>query len=164
MNGIAADHAQVEIVTIDHNNLQVFHRLVQCYEAEFSPITGKVPGSDGLFPLDTEIDELHAGYLLYHDGVPAGFSIVAVKPGCCYEVSEFYVVPVFRSRRLGYLLAADCFQRYKGGWEVKQIAGADKAIEFWRKTIDRYTGGQYKEDINHDAYWGTVTRQRFSTA
>ncbi|WP_305842487.1 hypothetical protein [Photobacterium leiognathi] len=39
---------------------------------------------------------------------------------------------------------------------------AEHAIAFWRRWIGAYTNDQYVEDIYHDAYWGDVTRQRFT--
>lgn len=153
---------QSEITPIHGRLVQVFDRLVQYYEAEFSAITGKTPDQSGQFALDTRLDDSHRGYLLSVDGSPAGFSVIALKGEYDFEICEFYILPVYRARQLGYRLAADGFDRHRGAWEVKQIAGADQATRFWRKTISRYTAGAYAEDIFQDGYWGTVTRQRFS--
>lgn len=152
---------ELNIVPVDASNRATFDRLIQCYECEFSAITEKQPTAEGVFPLDTHLDDCHEGFLAYLGDIPVGFSVIALKPDECYEVCEFFIVPVFRKKHLGYHLTASVFDRYPGSWEVKQIAGADDAMAFWRKAIDRYTDGEYQEDIYSDPYWGTVTRQRF---
>lgn len=153
---------ELNIVPVDASNREIFDRLIQCYECEFSVITEKQPGADGTFPLDTLLDDGHEGFLAFHGAIPVGFNVIALKGKGHYEVCEFFVIPVFRKLRFGYHLAAAIFDRYRGEWEVKQIAGADHAKAFWRRAIDRYTTGAYREDIYSDPYWGTVTRQRFS--
>ena len=48
---------------------------------------------------------------------------------------------------------------YPGTWEIKQIAGAEYASAFWRKTVTAFKQTAYEEDRYTD---GIVTRQRFS--
>ncbi|SNB46112.1 hypothetical protein [Geobacter sp. DSM 9736] len=51
----------IRIVPIDDDNRAAFDMLMQCYEAEFSSTTEKMPGPNGLFPLDTHLDGSHRG-------------------------------------------------------------------------------------------------------
>jgi len=151
----------MQIIPVNETNLAVYHNLVQCYEAEFSPLTGKKPDETGRFELDTELGENVQGYLLEIDRHPAGLAAIACKGEKRYEVCEFYVVPSFRQKAVGMHFAHKIWNEYPGSWEVKQIEGADNAIRFWRTTITRFNNTPFREERYDDPYWGKVTRQQF---
>lgn len=151
----------MNIISVSDINKHVLLNLMQAYEAEFSAITQKVPDSEGVFELDTVLDEFHDGYLLYVDDSPVGFAIKGVE-GRRHDVSEFYVIPSKRGKNIGCDFACQLFAMYTGEWQVRQIKGAEKAKAFWRKVISQYTGNNYEESEVDDKYWGRVTRQVFS--
>ncbi|RRS08137.1 GNAT family N-acetyltransferase [Pseudoalteromonas sp. J010] len=139
---------------------QVYFNLVQAYEAEFSALTKKLPDSNGVFQLDTPLDEQHFGYLAYENEFPVGF-INIFKAHNNFEVCEFYIVPAARKRKLGSAFMSRVWQMYPGHWQIKQIQGADHAISFWRSVLTLnsidYIESQYQDD-----YWGEVNRQVFT--
>jgi len=45
------------------------------------------------------------------------------------------------------------FDTIRGRWEVGQMARNDAARAFWRRTIDRYTQGNFAELELHDQRW-----------
>lgn len=140
-------NGELRIVPVDTTNREPFDRLIQCYECEFSAITEKQPTADGVFPLDTHLDDDHKGFLAYLGEIPVGFNVIALKGNGHYEVCEFFIVPLFRTRRLGYYLAAAIFDRYRGKWEVKQIAGAGpsaatRTAHTWKTSTATLTGGR----------------------
>lgn len=144
-------------------NLHIYHNLAQCYEAEFSPLTGKKPDASGRFALDTEIGDNVLGYLLYIGDTPAGLAAIASKGDNSFEMCEFYVIPLFRKNAAGIRFAHAIWTRHNGTWEIKQIEGAEYATAFWHKAITRFDGTAYTEDHYNDPYWGNVTRQKFTT-
>jgi len=157
----------MQIIKVDSSNKHVYMNLAQAYEAEFSKIMQKKPDADGLFPLDTQIEGNVSGYLLYVDGVPAGHTAIANEALGCYEVCDFYVVPYFRKNKVGKRFISQVFNNLGGSWEIKQVAGAEHAVKFWRDVLSDYTSdndiaGGYVEDSYDDEQWGVVTRQRFS--
>jgi predicted acetyltransferase len=154
----------MEIIAVTPGNLAVYLNLAQGYEAEFSAITGKRPDAQGIFPLDTRIGNDVRGFVLSVGGVPAGLIAVRTKDDGSYEVAEFYVVPSFRKQAWGRKFAHAIWRILPGSWEIKQIAGAEYAAEFWRKAIGTFPQTEFQEDRYNDPYWGTVTRQRFVTA
>jgi predicted acetyltransferase len=151
----------LQIVAATEANRHVYLNLLQCYEAEFSAITLKKPDADGLFELDTQLGEEIKGLLLMVDGRPAAIAAIALKGSARYEVCEFYVVPSFRNSSTGMRFAHLIWTMYPGEWEIKQIAGAEYASRFWRKSITAFEQTAYEEDRFQDPYWGIVTRQRF---
>ncbi len=152
----------MRIIPVTETNLNVYLNLAQCYEAEFSPLTGKKPDPSGMFELDTELGGDVLGFLLEIDDTPAGLAAIAKTESDRYEMCEFYVVPSFRQNGVGVRFAHTIWERHPGRWEVKQIEGADYATSFWRKTITRFGGTPFIEESYDDPYWGAVTRQRFS--
>ncbi len=152
----------MQIIPVTDTNLSVYRNLAQCYEAEFSRLTGKKPDASGMFELDTELGGHVIGFLLEIDRTPAGFAAIVQKEDAHYEVCEFYVVPCFRRDAVGTRFAHMLWERRPGTWEIKQIAGADYATAFWRKAIERFGNTPFSEERYDDPYWGTVTRQQFT--
>ncbi|MEN9361827.1 MAG: hypothetical protein RL095_3362 [Verrucomicrobiota bacterium] len=152
----------MDIRPVDTSNLSVYRQLAQAYEAEFSPLTGKYPGEDGVFLLDTPIDADHLGWLLYERDRPVGLAALGRRAGG-WEVCEFYILPLCRGRSLGCDFIHQLWRRYPGMWQIKQIAGAELASRFWRRCLTSYPVA-FVEDIYEDCYWGRVTRQCFSIA
>lgn len=145
---------------VDSTGSLVWDRLVQAYEFEFSRITDKKPGPDGLMAVDTVLGGNVAGWILWLEGQPAGLAAV-VDHGQVREVAEFYVVPCWRGRGTGRTLAALLFDRYPGAWVVKQLVEATEAQVFWRRTLASLPCQKLREDSFVDPYWGLVFRQRF---
>ena len=154
----------MEVIPVGTANRDVYNNLAQGYEAEFSAITGKKPDARGIFRLDTRIGDDVRAFLLSVGDVPAGLIAVRTKDDGSYEVAEFYVVPSFRKQAWGQKFAHAVWRAMPGKWEIKQIAGAEYAAEFWRKTIGAFPPMEFQEDRYDDSYWGMVTRQRFVIA
>jgi len=152
----------MKITPVTETNSHLYHNLVQSYEAEFSPITGKKPNASGLFELDTHLGESTLGFLLMIDNAPAGITAIHSNVAQAYEVCEFYVLPNFRKNGVGMQFAHALWKNYPGDWEIKQIQGAEYATAFWRKTIESFSETEYTEECYDDPYWGTVTRQKFA--
>ena len=137
----------------------VYYHLSQAYEAEFSGLTQEMPDEQGLFAIQTDIDQDHSGYLIYEKTVPVGFIIFQLSD--VKDVSEFYIIPAKRKAGYGRKLAQYVFSHHPGRWQVRQIRGADTARIFWRNVIDQVTQGHYQEEAVDDPHWGRVFRQSF---
>lgn len=151
----------MKLISVSDENYAVYLNLVQGYECEFSAITKKQPNADGLFALDTEIQDKVKGFILTIEGVPAGIAAIAEEKPREYEVCEFYIVPCFRQHAWGMRFAHEIWRLFPGKWVIKQIRGAEYASNFWRKAIQTFQQTEFEEDQIDDAYWGLVTRQRF---
>lgn len=144
------------------DEFKIYLNLAQAYEAEFSSITKKQPDQNGLFALDTPIDEEHIAFIPYLNDNPVGLANIRKHPPSNYEVCEFYIVPVYRKMGLGTKVVHTIWRQYPGKWTIKQMQGAEYATQFWRHTIVNYKETQYTEDHYQDPYWGMVTRQLFT--
>lgn len=149
------------MINVDRINNHIYYNLIQAYEAEFSQITGKVPDHNGMFPLDTKLDNSVMAYLEYINSIPIGIAAIK-RVDDTYEMCEFYIIPSKRKMNHGEKFAHKIFDVNQGLWQIKQISGAEYASNFWRKIIYTY-GVSYQEDKYNDEYWGIVTRQKFNS-
>lgn len=56
-----------------------------------------------------------------------------------HSIAEFMIIPKYRRNKFGKKVAFECFDMYKGNWEVSPSYGSDSAYNFWKKVIDEYT-------------------------
>ncbi|WP_108946614.1 GNAT family N-acetyltransferase [Shewanella halifaxensis] len=152
----------MNIVQVDSVNKHVYENLYQGYAAEFSKLIADKPDENGRFKIYPQLAGQVVGYLLYIDGVPAALTAIKEQSHAEYEICDFYVVPYFRKNKVGKRFITSLFKQLLGAWEIKQVAGADHAVSFWRDVVNDYTSGAYLEDKYQDEVWGLVTRQRFS--
>lgn len=145
---------------ITPSNSSVFDRVVQDYEEEFSVITKKKRDESGKFPLDSDWKPPNEGFYWLENTEIVGFCLKG-KVGAFFDIPEFYIIPTYRNKGLGEKMAFAVFDQFPGKWQVRQMKGAEKAREFWRKIIDKYTSGNFTEIEFEDPYWGHVTCQRF---
>ncbi|WP_114786902.1 GNAT family N-acetyltransferase [Vibrio tetraodonis] len=152
----------MNIVEVNDSNAHVYANLYQGYGAEFSQIIDDKPNENGSFEIYPELKGNITGYLLYIDGVPAALTAIDEKSYKTYEICDFYVLPCFRRNKVGKQFISNLFELLSGSWEIKQVAGADHAVSFWRNVVSDYTSNNYVEDMYQDHKWGLVTRQCFS--
>ncbi|EGQ9055171.1 hypothetical protein J0676_22305 [Vibrio sp. Vb2880] len=152
----------MNIVKVNNTNAHVYANLYQAYGAEFSRIIDDKPDENGLFEIYPQLNGTVTGYLLYIDGLPAALTAIDEKLTKEFEICDFYVLPCFRKNKVGKHFIFSLFEQLGGSWEIKQVAGADHAISFWRDVVGDYTSENYIEDVYEDHKWGTVTRQCFS--
>ena len=146
--------------------------LMQLYSYDWSELRSAGVGDDGRFadyPLAAywEDDWRHP-LLLRVDGRLAGFALVSGRsrltgaPGV-FDMAEFFVMRGYRRQGVGLAAASAALDRFNGPWEIRQRDENVAAIAFWRKVVDRYTGGRYREVRWNDEAWvGPV--QMFTSA
>ena len=144
--------------------MRIYDNLCQAYEAEFSALTHKQPDKNGVFVKDTQLEGKVVGFLVYIQEHPAGLAAIQREQNNQFEVCEFYIVPFYRRQCVGLRFAHALFEQMPGHWQIKQIAGANSAVAFWRTVVRNYTKGKFQETSYGDKYWGRVTRQTFSNA
>ncbi|OPA73855.1 GNAT family N-acetyltransferase [Paenibacillus selenitireducens] len=100
---------------------------------------------DGRFPFFIKVDEKLAGFALVRDVGTDEFNQTV------YSMAEFFVMKKYRNLKVGQLVAHELFNKFPGLWKVGQIETNIPAQAFWRKTIARYTNGNYSEI--REAHW-----------
>ena len=87
-------------------------------------------------------------YLIWVDGVPAGFVLVSREPwvieGVQTELREFFVLHAFRGQEIAQMVALEVFKYFPGRWGLRILPCNIRAISFWKKIITTFSGG-YEE-------------------
>jgi predicted acetyltransferase len=140
----------------------LFARLFQLYAYDFSEVTGDDPNAEGLFRVPAIDPYWHEPgwrpFLLEVSGACGGFVIVSDRSRLVderrrWDMAEFFVLRRHRRAGVGTRAAILAFQTFPGPWEVRQRVRATAATAFWRKVIDRYTGGRFEEVAWDDVRW-----------
>lgn len=161
---------RLEPVTESERTL--LERLFQLYYYDFSEFDPDDVDETGLFEvggLDKYGREAgHDAFLLRVEGKLAGFALVDERSplpdgGDRHYIHEFHVLRAYRRKGLGTRMAWAMFDRYPGGWQIEQIGPNTEAQAFWRRAIDRYTGGRFTERIIQGRRFPLVI-QEFNTA
>lgn len=162
----------VEVTPAALNEKAVLRRLLELYQHDLSEFTGDDVDAHGLFGyryLDHYWTE--PGRWPFLVGVRtsepagdagvrrlAGFALVTDRtllPGSAggHDLAEFFVLRAYRRRGVGAAAARQLFDRFPGRWEVRQLAENAPAIAFWRRVIDGYTGGRWREVALDGGRW-----------
>ena len=146
---------EVELVPIPESHQAVMFQLWQLYLYDFSEMDGGDVGEDGRYPdlvylAEYWRDPERHPYVVRVDGKLAGFVLVhrhgrLVDDPRVTRMSEFFIMRKYRRRGVGELVATRAFDLFTGRWEVWEIEQNVSAQAFWRRVIDRYTGGHFEE-------------------
>jgi predicted acetyltransferase len=150
--------AAVKVLRASIHEKLILRHLLQLYLYDFTEFDGDDVDEHGLYHysyLDhywTEADR-HP-YLVRVAGKIAGFALVRVEEddaGVPYaDMAEFFILKKYRGQGVGQAVAFHLFDLYPGKWEVSEIARNLPAQAFWRKVIERYSGGQFEEVVMDD--------------
>ncbi len=156
----------ITVVPASEADRPVLSNLFQLYVYDFTDFKQWDVEDDGRFK-EVGLAEWWASndrrlFLIKVEGRLAGFAVVGVEgdergEGRILTIEEFFVLRRYRRLGVGEHAARWLFDRFRGTWEVREIAGNDAAVRFWRNVITRYTKDQFHEIEQHDDQWrGTV--------
>jgi predicted acetyltransferase len=144
----------------------VLANLAQLYQYDFSEFEqGGVLNKAGLFPYVnlepywTEPDR-HV-FLAQVGGHWAGFVLLSkhsyLEPDSdTTEISEFFVMRKYRGQGVGDEMARQVFDMFPGRWELQVTPNNTHALHFWRRVVNDYTGGRYREVYLKAGWHGPV--------
>ncbi len=173
----------LHLIPLERRHLTVLRNLMQLYLYDFSELLcegeeGYV-NEQGLFELDFDLHRYadgrgYWGYLARVD-VPqvgsrwAGFALISdqadkAPPGVGgRNVDEFFVLRCFRRRGIGRQMAERVFETYRGFWQIAEIGPNRAAQAFWRRVVERYTGGRFVEFVVEEER-GPIVWQTFDSS
>jgi [ribosomal protein S5]-alanine N-acetyltransferase len=61
------------------------------------------------------------------------------------DIIDLFILRKFKNKGIGKYIAQQCFDQFRGIWEVMIIPGNDGAYQFWRSTINEYTNSNFNE-------------------
>ncbi|MBN1373369.1 MAG: GNAT family N-acetyltransferase [Anaerolineaceae bacterium] len=149
----------LEVVPAVVEDKIILQHLLELCMHDYSQYSGEDVDRHGLFGypyLDHYwTEEGRHAFLFRTNGKLAGFALVRrVVGGETGEMmslmAEFFVLRKYRAKGLGDKAAAELFNRFPGTWRVGQEISNQPAQAFWRKVIERYTGGNFREVTAED--------------
>lgn len=142
----------VELLPIPTEGKDVLAHLLQLYMYDFSVYDGNELDENGLYTyphLESYWDDPNRHpFLIRIGGRIAGFALVTENTGDDDEttrMSEFFVMQKYRRQGVGEAAACMAFDRFPGRWMVTELESNAPAQRFWRRVIDRYTGGSFED-------------------
>jgi predicted acetyltransferase len=96
-------------------------------------------------------DDTDHPLLIVDAGRRVGFALVNQAPsphvstGLDFRMSEFFVLRKHRGLGIGRRTVFTLFDRFRGKWEIFELARNAIAISFWRRVIGEYGGGRHRE-------------------
>ncbi|GAA4851900.1 GNAT family N-acetyltransferase [Paenibacillus vulneris] len=110
-------------------------------------------------------------YIIKVDEIPAGLAFVATPPYTpCpsfinYFLNEFFLLRHYRGKGIGEQAMRQLIGLLPGHWELQTNPSERnvRAIQFWRKTLEACTNGEYSEEMGHHPKYGEKLVFRFST-
>ena len=160
----------IALVPAGPDDKQVLFQLNEHYVYDFSELIDVDVDETGRFGaarLERHFaDPQCHPFLIRTDGKLAGFAIHEGRSRLTGEagvndVAELFVMRKYRKLGVGAYAATALFDRFAGAWEVRQVHANVAAISFWRKVIDRYTGGTHTEVAwDGPSFRGVVQRFR----
>lgn len=140
---------------------------IQDRYAEYLEDLSRLSMNTGVFPAAGEFgersQELMARWfaddsshplVILKDDKPIGFALVSRPPRhqrnqVDFRMAEFFVTAKQRRLGVGRDAAQLIFNRFAGAWEVSEFLYNKPAVTFWRSVVTQYTGGRFKEAVNH---------------
>lgn len=141
----------------EHSGL--FSNLMQFYYYDFSEFLKFDVEQDGFFPPSPNLDDYwkneqtHFSYLIQNGDKHIGFVLVRHiidETTDYFSIAEFFILRKYRRAHIGEAVAIEIFKLHKGRWGVSQKESNEPAQLFWRNTINKYTGGNFKERKEND--------------
>lgn len=136
--------------TIDDSLL--ISRLLELYVYDFTEFMDFDVDEEGLFhyPYETYFSEPdHHIYVARVNDKIAGLVLLHkcqdAQDVLRYSIGEFFVLKKYRNQGIGQLIANMIFSLYPGPWLIYQSKKNKPAQAFWRKIINEWTHGNYRE-------------------
>ncbi len=127
---------------------------MQFYMYDFTEFVTSDVEEDGLFKAYPDLENYwkekdhRFPYVIKKDEKYVGFVLVKFIESEIqnhFSIAEFFILKRYRLEGIGKGVAKQIFNLHKGNWEVYQRDSNKPAQIFWRKVIDEYTKGNFKE-------------------
>ena len=153
---------KIELAEATRKDEAVLERLLQLYQYDSSEMLGGDTEEDGRFhfiSVDSLWDDPKAHvFITKVDERLCGIAIVIERSHFMDDqdatyMDQFFVMRKYRRGGVGTEIATRLFDRFPGQWEVAEVVPNVEALEFWRRVIGTYTGGNYEERFEESDLW-----------
>ena len=151
-----SEFSDIHIIPATLNNYPTIQNMARFYVYDMSEYLGDLEGwelpEDGLYEcLDFkkyfEAKDTHP-FLIRKDKELVGFIIIDKKGSgetIDFNMAQFFILRKFKNKGIGRYIAKECFNKFKGTWEVMVMPGNKGAYQFWKNCITSYTNNSFTE-------------------
>lgn len=159
----SVDYHKIKLIPATLDDYPIIQNLGRFYVYDMSEYLGHEEGweipEDGMYEcIDFKKyweDNYSFPFLIRYENELAGFAIVDKKgsePNVDFNMAQFFVTRKFKNKGIGHYVAAQCFKKFPGDWEVMVMPGNEGAYRFWRSAIkqcSRSNFTEYTREISH---------------
>ncbi len=147
------DLDKLKLIPASIDDYPVMQNLASYYAYDMSEYMGWAQEKDGTHSVGMDYikyfnDENIFPFIIKYQDELAGFVIIdknVSDPSNDFNIAQFFILRKFKGKGLGRSVAGQCFDKFRGKWEVFVMPKNDGAYQFWRKAIKSYTHGKFKE-------------------
>jgi predicted acetyltransferase len=135
----------IELEKINNDKRDMLYKLVQLYLHDLS--------LDFSLAFDSEVCEYHYNldkyfktgyaYFIKDSTNIVGFILINYYVDT-YELNELFVLNNYKRKGIGEIVVKKTFDEFRGNWVIKAVPNSIRAENFWTKTINNYTNGNYE--------------------
>jgi len=152
INRNTLDYQKIQFVPAALSDYPIIQNMGRFYVYDMSEYMGWGIEEDGLYECISFKHyfqkENTFPFLIKYDNELSGFVIID-KVGSSSEIefnmAQFFILRKFKHKGIGRHVAHECFNKFRGNWEVMVIPGNEGAYRFWRSTIKNYTKNNFTE-------------------
>lgn len=160
--------AEITVQLTDRDTKFIIYNLYPLYLHDLAGIRNVLPNRYGVFEESDDFQTLQQQtvefdiwwekenclypFLIKVNEVPAGFALIASPPyvddDSDYLVNEFFILRPFRGKGVAEEAITRIFDRFPGKWLIYTTPTEENArtVQFWRKTLARYTSNLFTEE------------------
>ena len=142
----------ISIELVKKEEKEILRNLLEKYHYEHSQYDKRDVNMLGLFGYDYLdnywTEENRFSYFIKVDNILAGFVMVndynETKLDTNYTISEFFIMYKYRGKGVGKYAVKYILEKHKGKWQLSFHPNNENSKNFWIKTINEYTNGNYE--------------------
>lgn len=148
-----------DLIEVEEKNKNIIYNLMQLYTYELSFFEDETATFEmldsGLYVMNKYVsryweEENRHPYILKCNDELAGFVLYRFNEENMNEIAEFFVLNKYRKIGAGNFMANKMFEMYKGKWEVRTLVKNERAQNFWRSTINKFSNNNFEEKYIRD--------------
>lgn len=159
-----ADYSKIKLIPAPLSDYPTIQNLGRFYAYDMSEYLGHEAGwemsENGLYEcMDFKKyweSENTYPFLVRYEKELAGFVIIDKKGSDAsieFNVAQFFIVRKFKRKGIGRYVAEQCFNQFRGTWEVMVMPDNDGAYRFWKATLKHYCDNNFTEYTRNVAHF-----------
>ncbi len=127
---------------VNKDDKDILYRLLEYSLFEESLYDGNEMNNEGLFEYK-DFNEYFTNnnkeaFFIKEQNTNKLLGFIMMNNSKVHNIVEFMIIPKYRRNKIGEIAAHNCFNMYKGDWQITPSFGSKQAYQFWKKVIEKY--------------------------